>query len=131
MSMYASFEPPKYGNVRGKLNPMMWGQLNAQMSGEPTAADWAARVAGMQGIGQGFKDTLNFAKSDYAGRGVFDSGWMGQEHGRLLNQKAGQEAGLVNQFWNNIMMRQMQATGMAGNVIAGARAGSGRYTWEG
>lgn len=128
---YESFTPPSYNFERGTLNPMMWGQMNKQMSGEPTPADWASRVAGMRGIGQNFKDTLNMAKSDYAGRGIFDSGWMGQKHGHLLNQRAGQESDLVNQFWNNIAMRQMQAQGLAGQTLAGARAGSGTYTTKG
>lgn len=125
---YESFTPPAYTMERNALNPMMWGQLNQQMTGKPTAADWQMRNANMAGIGQGYRDSLNLAKSDFAGRGVFDSGWMAGKQGQLLNQRAGQEADAVSQFWNNIMMRQMQAQGTTSNVLAGARAGSGTYT---
>ncbi len=128
---YESFTPPSYDKERGALNPMIWGQMNKQMAGKPTPADWGMRTAMMQAIGQNFKGNLNTTKSDFAGRGVFDSGWMQRAHGGLLNQRAGQEADATKQFWQNIMQRQMAAQGMASQHLAGARAGSGTYTTKG
>jgi hypothetical protein len=37
----------------------------------------------------------------------------------------------MTNFWNNILARQMQAAGEAGNYLAAARAGSGTYTTKG
>lgn len=128
---YQSFTPPSYDYERNTINPMMWGQLGGQMAGQPSQADVQMRTALMKSISQNYKDSLNMAGSDYAGRGVFDSGWMGQKQGQLLGQRAQMESEATNQMWQNILARQMAAQGMTSNYLAGARAGSGTYTQRG
>lgn len=126
--MYESFTPEAYNYERNALNPMIWGTLAQQMKGEPTIADWQNRNAGMRAIQQQYRDTSQAAGMDFGARGLGDSGWQSQRQGQLLGGRAGSEANVMNQFFQNILARQMQATGQAGGYLAGARAGSGTYT---
>jgi hypothetical protein len=125
---YESFTPPSYGAERNALNPMIWDMLGKQMSGEPTPADWHNRSANLNAVRQQWLDANRATGTDYGSRGLGDSGWLKQAEGRLLGQRAGMESQVLADFWNNILARQMQATGQTGNYLAGARAGSGTYT---
>lgn len=128
---YESFTPASYGAERSALNPLIWGTLNEQMSGRPQTADWQNRSAGLQANRQQWKDSSRQAGMDFGARGLGDSGWQGQRQGQLLGQRAAGEADIMASFWNNILERQMQATGTGANYLAGARAGSGTYRQKG
>ena len=129
--LYESFTPPDYSMERGTLNPMIWGTLAQHMRGEPTAADWQNRRAGLRSVQQQWRDASQVAGMDFGARGLGDSGWQSQRQGQLLGGRAASEADVMNQFFQNILARQQQATAQSANQLAGARAGSGTYTFKG
>ena len=128
---YESFTPPPYTAERSALNPLIISQLNQAASGKPTVADWQNRSAGLRAVEQQHKDASRFAGMDFGARGLGESGWQGQRQGQLLGQRAGAQADVFNQFFQNILARQMEATGMQSDYLAGARAGSGTITQRG
>ena len=122
-----SYSPLPYTAEKGAINPTLWAFLNKQMEGKPQDEDWQGLGAANAQIQQNYKDALQSAGTNFAGRGVFDSGWMQQRKGGLLSQRAGQESGANANMWQNILGRQLQAQNMTQQLLAGARAGSGTY----
>ncbi len=126
--MYESFTPADYTAELSALNPMIWNQLNADMSGQPSLADWQNRSAGLRSVQQQYRDAQQLAGMDFGARGLGDSGWQSQRQGQLLGERASSQADVISQFFQTILDRQTGATATAADYLACAQAGSGTYT---
>jgi len=124
-----SFKPLGYGTERGAINPMMWGQLQEALKGKPTPEDWNWYTSMMGNIGQNYTNALNATKANFAGRGIYDSGWMNQRSNAFASDRASQESAALAQIYQNAIARQLEAQNLTGQYLAGARAGSGTYKY--
>ena len=129
--LYETFTPPAYTAERNALTPLILQQLNQQLAGMPTTADFRAQRGGLQSVQQQFLDASNQIGLNFGARGLGDSGFQARAQGGLLGQRAQAEADIRNQFFQNIFARQKEAAAQSSQFLVGQRAGSGTITQRG
>jgi len=123
----AKFTPFPYNEEKSAVNPRLWAYLNTAMEGKTQDEDWQGLNATMAHIRQNYLDSLKANAGNFAGRGIFDSGWFQKRKGELLGQRAGQESGATSNMYQNILNRQLGAQDYVQQLLANARAGGGTY----
>ncbi len=128
---FESFTPQPLTEERNFLTPLVLGQLNQQLAGRPSQADFNRQRSGLASVQQQFLDASNLTGLNFGARGLGQSGFQAKAQGALLGQRAGAQAGVRNQFFQDILARQLQAQQQASQFLAGQRAGSGTITQRG
>jgi len=122
------FRPLPYDTEKGVLNPMTMENLKRGLDPNPTKGEAGAHQSLQEQVRQNYKSSLMNTGSNMAGRGVFDSGWMGQKKAGLLGDRAANEASATGQLWQGIANRRKTSADLAQQFLAQARAGSGTYS---